>query len=328
MQIGILGMGRMGKGLTGRLLAAGHEVVAWNRSPEPVKEVAQQGAIAANSPEDLVQKLDTPRVVWVMLPSVNKEDPNGPTVTDGMIKTLLEVLEPNDILIDGGNSRWTKSEQHAEWCAAKGVRFLDIGTSGGILGPQKGYAMMAGGDESAWDHIQPLVTAMTPEQGGGYFGAAGAGHYVKMIHNSIEYGMMQAFAEGMNLLENGHYAGMDLAKVAHVWDSGSIVQSLLSELLAEALDEDPHLEQIGASVDENGEGQWSVEAALEKKIPYTVNSHAVFQRHNSKDLDEYANKTLAILRSKFGGHAVEKLGKAKAKRQLKSLATKPAAKTK
>lgn len=310
MQIGMLGLGRMGQGLTKRLLDGGHEVVAWNRSPEPVQEAVKAGAVAAESPEDLVQKLAAPRVVWVMLPSVNKEDPSAPTVTDNMIKQLLEVLEPDDILIDGGNSRWTKSQEHATWCAAKKVRFLDIGTSGGILGPTKGYAMMAGGDESAWNHIQPMVTVMTPENGGGYFGAPGAGHYVKMIHNAIEYGMMQAFAEGMNLLENGQYAGMDLAKVAHVWDAGSIVQSLLSELLAEALDEDPHLEQIGDEVDENGEGQWAAEAALEKKIPFLVNTAAVFQRHNSKDYDEYANKTLAILRKKFGGHAVQAAKKA------------------
>lgn len=305
MQIGILGMGRMGKGMTGRLLKAGHEVVAWNRSPGPVAEVAKDGATAAESPEDLVKKLAAPRVVWVMLPSVNKEDPEAPTVTDEMIDRLLKVLEKDDILIDGGNSRWTKSEEHDRLCKEKEVRFLDIGTSGGVLGPRMGYAMMAGGDESAWDHIAPLIEAMTPENGGGYFGAAGAGHYVKMVHNSIEYGMMQAFGEGMNLLANGHYPDMDLDKVVHVWDAGSIVRSLLSELLAEALDEDPHLEKIGDEVDENGEGQWSAEAALEKKIPYTVNAHAVFQRHNTKGRDEFANKTLAILRNKFGGHAVE-----------------------
>ncbi len=306
MQIGILGLGRMGQGMTKRLLAGGHEVVVWNRSSEPVAEAVVAGAVAAETPEDLVEKLSTPRVVWVMLPSVNKEDPAAKTVTDEMIERLLGSLSAEDILIDGGNSRWTKSQQHDAWCKEKSVRFLDIGTSGGILGPKKGYAMMAGGDASAWEHIQPLVESMTPKNGGGYFGAAGAGHFVKMVHNAIEYGMMQAFAEGMNLLENGQYAGMDLAQVAHVWDSGSIVQSLLSELLAEALDEDPHLEKIGGTVDENGEGQWAAEAALEKKIPFLVNTAAVFQRHNSKQFDDYANRTLAILRNKFGGHAVEK----------------------
>lgn len=305
MHIGILGIGRMGKGMTGRLLASGHEVVAWNRSPEPAQEVAKDGAVAAESVEDLVRKLAKPRVVWVMLPSVNKDDPNGPTVTDQMIEQLLGLLEPDDILIDGGNSRWTKSQEHDRLCREKQVRFLDIGTSGGVLGPRMGYAMMAGGDESAWNHIAPLVDAMTPEHGSGYFGPAGAGHYVKMVHNSIEYGMMQAFGEGMNLLANGHYPDMDLAKVAHVWDAGSIVRSLLSELLAEALDEDPTLERIGDEVDENGEGRWSAEAALDKQLPYTVNAHAVFQRWNTKQRDEFANKVLAILRAKFGGHAVQ-----------------------
>ena len=305
MQLGLLGLGRMGQGLAGRLLAAGHEVVAWNRSPEPLAEAAKAGAVAADSPEDLVAKLAKPRVVWVMLPSVNKENPDAPTVTDETIDRLLESLEEGDILIDGGNSRWTKSQEHDKLCRAKGVRFLDIGTSGGVLGPRMGYAMMAGGDESAWKHIQPLVDAMTPENGGGYFGSAGAGHYVKMIHNSIEYGMMQAFGEGMNLLANGHYPEVDLAKVAHVWDAGSIVRSLLSELLAEALDEDGRLKRIGDEVDENGEGRWSAEAALDKRIPYTVNGHAVFQRWNTTGRDEFANKTLAILRNKFGGHAVE-----------------------
>jgi 6-phosphogluconate dehydrogenase len=306
MQIGILGLGRMGQGMTQRLLAGGHDVVVWNRSPEPVSEAVNTGAVAAASPEEVITKLSTPRVVWVMLPSINKEDPAAKTVTDEMIERLLGSLEAEDILIDGGNSRWTKSQQHDAWCKEKNVRFLDIGTSGGILGPKKGYAMMAGGDQSAWDYIQPLIASMTPQDGGGHFGSAGAGHFVKMVHNAIEYGMMQAFAEGMNLLENGQYAGMDLAQVAHVWDSGSIVQSLLSELLAEALDEDPHLERIGGVVDENGEGQWAAEAALEKKIPFLVNTAAVFQRHNSKEFDDYANRTLAILRNKFGGHAVEK----------------------
>jgi 6-phosphogluconate dehydrogenase len=305
MQLGILGLGRMGMGMTKRLLEAGHEVVAWNRSPEPTAEAVKLGATGTDSPEDLVQKLVKPRVVWVMLPSVNKEDPDAPTVTDEMIDRLLEVLEPDDILIDGGNSRWTKSQEHDRLCKEKGVRFLDIGTSGGVLGPRMGYAMMAGGDESAWKHMQPLINAMTPKDGGGYFGPAGAGHYVKMVHNSIEYGMMQAFGEGMNLLANGHYPEMDLDKVVHVWDAGSIVRSLLSELLAEALDEDPRLEKIGDEVDENGEGRWSAEAALEKQIPYSVNAQAVFQRWNTKQRDEFANKTLAILRNKFGGHAVE-----------------------
>ncbi|MDZ4248056.1 MAG: decarboxylating 6-phosphogluconate dehydrogenase [Patescibacteria group bacterium] len=313
MQIGILGMGRMGKGLAARLLKDDHEVVVWNRTPEAAEEVAKDGATAAQSVEEVIEKLDKPRVIWVMLPSVNKEDPDAPTVTDETIDKLTKLLDKDDILIDGGNSRWTKSQEHDRLCRAKGIRFLDIGTSGGVLGPRIGYAMMAGGDESAWDHIQPLVKSMTPEGGGGYFGPAGAGHYVKMIHNSIEYGMMQAFGEGMNLLANGHYPDVDLAKVAHVWDAGSIVRSLLSELLAEALDEDGRLKKIGDEVDENGEGRWSAEAALEKRIPYTVNGHAVFQRWNTTGRDEFANKTLAILRNKFGGHAVEEKKPAKKK---------------
>ncbi len=312
MQIGILGMGRMGKGIASRLLRNGHEVVAWNRTPEAAEEVAKEGALAAKTVEEVIEKLKKPRVVWVMLPSVNKEDPSAPTVTDLMIAKLAELLDTDDILIDGGNSRWTMSQAHDRLCRENGIRFLDIGTSGGVLGPRIGYAMMAGGDESAWDHIQPLVQAMTPkgngpdQSGAGYFGPAGAGHYVKMVHNSIEYGMMQAFGEGMNLLANGHYPDVDLAKVAHVWDAGSIVRSLLSELLAEALDEDGRLTKIGGEVDENGEGQWSAEAALEKKIPYAVNAQAVFQRWNTKQRDDFANRTLAILRQKFGGHAVTK----------------------
>lgn len=309
MQIGILGMGRMGKGLAARLLKDGHEVVAWNRSPEPVKEIAKKGAVAAKTVEEVVEKLaqksDVPRVVWVMLPSVNKDDSDAPTVTDETIEKLAGLLDQDDILIDGGNSRWTKSQEHDRLCKEQGVRFLDIGTSGGVLGPRIGYAMMAGGDESAWKHIRPLVKSMTPEGGAGYFGPAGTGHYVKMVHNSIEYGMMQAFGEGMNLLANGHYPDVDLAKVAHVWDAGSIVRSLLSELLAESLDEDGRLKKIGGEVDENGEGRWSAEAALDKQIPYTTNSHAVFQRWNTKQRDEFANKVVAILRNKFGGHAVE-----------------------
>ncbi len=304
MQIGILGMGRMGKGIASRLLEAGHEAVVWNRTPEAAEEVGNAGAVVAKTVEDVVAKLEKPRVVWVMLPSVNKEDPNAPTVTDKMIAKLTELLDQDDILIDGGNSRWTMSQAHDRLCREQGIRFLDVGTSGGVLGPRIGYAMMAGGDESAWKHIQPLVQAMTPEGGAGYFGPAGAGHYVKMVHNSIEYGMMQAFGEGMNLLANGHYPDVDLAKVAHVWDAGSIVRSLLSELLAEALDEDGRLTKIGGEVDENGEGRWSAEAALEKKIPYAVNTQAVFQRWNTKQRDDFANRTLAILRKKFGGHAI------------------------
>ncbi len=303
MQLALIGLGRMGQGLTKRLLDAGHDVVTWNRSAEPMAEAAAAGATTTDSPVAAARQLTAPRVVWVMLPSVNKEHPDQPTVTDDMLHTLLPELAAGDILIDGGNSRWTKSQQHADWCAEKGVRFLDIGTSGGILGPRKGYATMVGGDESAYHEIEPILKAVSPPGGYGYFGPAGAGHYVKMVHNAIEYGMMQAFAEGMNLLEHGDYAGMDLAKVAEVWNAGSIVQSLLSELLAEALAADPHLTGIGDAVDENGEGQWAAEAALAHKVPFLVNTAAVYQRHNSKGFDQYANKTLAILRAKFGGHA-------------------------
>lgn len=314
MQLGLLGLGRMGRGMTARLLAGGHQVVVWNRSVGRVQEAAKQGARAAKSPEAVVGKLQPPRVVWLMLPSVNNQDPAAPTVTDEMVQRVLKVLSPGDTLIDGGNSRWTKSQQHDAWCKEKQVRFLDIGTSGGVLGPERGYAMMAGGDRSAWQDIQPLVADLAPPDGAGYFGPAGAGHYVKMVHNAIEYGMMQAFAEGMNLLERGHYAGLDLAKVASVWNSGSIVQSLLSELLAEALADDPKLAGIGVEVDENGEGQWAAEAALAKKIPFTTNTFAVYQRHNSKGFDEYANKTLAILRNKFGGHAIRSAAKPKTRK--------------
>ncbi len=300
MEIGFAGLGRMGKNMAIRALRDGHKVIAYNRSPEPREEVAKHGAIPVTSLKELAEKLQHPKAIWIMMPH---------TITDDVIKELLPHLKEGDIIIDGGNSFFKDSQRRYNELKAKGIRFLDIGTSGGIVAAERGYCMMVGGDKDAYEHIEPLLKSLAILDGYLYVSEAGSGHFVKMVHNAIEYGMMQSIGEGFNLMENGPYKDLDLARVAKLWNNGSIISSFLVEMTQNALEEDKKLEKIEGFVEDSGEGKWAIQTALEHSVPVETISQALFARYNSRKLGTFAHKILAAQRNKFGGHAVKEAGK-------------------
>ena len=323
MQIGMIGLGRMGGNLARRLMQHGHEAVVYDAQADAVRQLAAEGAVAALDLAQLVARLARPRAVWVMLPAGE--------ATARTIAALEEVLAPGDTVIDGGNSHFHDDVRHAAQLAARGIRYLDVGTSGGVWGLERGYCLMIGGDRSAAEDLDPIFRALAPglgsaertpgresgtragstaEQGYLYTGPAGSGHFVKMIHNGIEYGMMQAFAEGMDILRGAggdsvpperRYA-LDLADVAEVWRRGSVVSSWLLDLTAIALAEDPHLERYSGHVSDSGEGRWTVHAAIEEAVPAPVLTSALYARFRSRQAASYADKLLSAMREQFGGH--------------------------
>ncbi|MFH1408496.1 MAG: phosphogluconate dehydrogenase (NAD(+)-dependent, decarboxylating) [Nanoarchaeota archaeon] len=299
MEIGFLGLGRMGKNMVCRLLDGGHKVVAWNRHKDPVLEVAEKGAMPAKNIPDLFKQLKArPRVVWSMLPSGE--------VSEKMLKKVARRLKKGDILIDGGNSNFHDSMRLHDLFAKKGIRFLDIGVSGGLVGAKKGYCMMAGGETKAWQHILPMIKSMCVKDGFGHMGPSGSGHYVKMVHNAIEYGMMQAMAEGFDLLGNGRFKDLNLQKVASVWGHGSIVQSFILDMAEQALAKDRKLNYLKPFVDDSGEGRWSAKEALDQGVPFVVNTYATHARFASRDKNSTAMRLLAAIRTEFGGHEIMK----------------------
>jgi len=297
MQIAIVGLGKMGGNMVRRLLAGGHEVVAWDRDASVVTNLASEGAVAATSLADLVAKLSAPRAVWVMVPA------GAPT--ESTIQQLSMLLSADDIVIDGGNSNYKDSIRRSNELATKKIRFLDAGTSGGIWGLEVGYCLMVGGDESAYDHLLPVLRTLAPKEGLDYFGPAGAGHYVKMVHNGVEYAMMQAYAEGFELLKECEYK-FDLRKVTHVWNHGSVVRSWLCELAESAFTNDPELEGIKAYVADSGEGRWTVDEAVRLGVSTPAIALSLFTRFASRKDSAFGLRVLAALRSEFGGHAVKK----------------------
>lgn len=297
-EIGFIGLGRMGKHMVLRLLKSKHKVIVWNRSKSKVDEVVKKGAIAAKNPEDLVKKLKgKPKIVWLMLPSGK--------VTSDMIKLVSSKLKKGDILIDGGNANFHDSISRSKALQKKGIQFMDVGTSGGLVAATKGYCMMIGGPKEAYDYAESVFAGMCVKNGYGYMGPGGAGHYVKMVHNSIEYGMMQAMAEGFDLLKNGRFEDLDLKTVTNVWNHGSIIESFLMQMAANALSKDGHLAYLEPYVDDTGEGRWAAFEAMEFSVPFTVNTHALYTRYSSRDKDSFAHKMLAALRNEFGGHAIK-----------------------
>ncbi len=289
-------MGRMGLNMTRRLLEGGHEVVANNRTPNKIREAEGYGAIGADSYADLVAKLAPPRVVWLMVPSGD--------VTEAAVVEMAGLLEKGDLLIDGGNSRWTDSVRRHAYCEERGLKFLDIGTSGGIWGLKIGYCMMAGGSKDAFAMVEPAVATMAPPDGYKLVGAAGAGHFSKMIHNGIEYGMMQAYAEGFEILKASGF-DYDLSGLAHLWNQGSVVRSWLLELAEDAFRKDADLSGIQGYVEDSGEGRWTVFEAINRNVPAPVLTQALYTRFASRQDDSFAAKVLAALRNEFGGHAVK-----------------------
>ena len=280
-----------------RLVRSGeHRVVAGNRSPGPVDEVVSEGAEGAYSMEELVQKLEAPRVVWIMVPA-------GDATEQALLK-FADLMDEGDILIDGGNSYFRDSVRRAKMLRERDLRFLDAGTSGGVWGLQVGYCLMVGGDSSAYEHVEPALKTLAPENGYAYLGEAGAGHFVKMIHNGVEYGMMQAYAEGFEILEKSQY-DFDLRAISSLWNQGSVVRSWLLELAESAFEKDGHLESIRGYAEDSGEGRWTVLEAINEDVPANVIAGSLFARFSSRQDDSFAMKVIAALRGEFGGHAVQ-----------------------
>jgi 6-phosphogluconate dehydrogenase len=297
MQIAIIGLGKMGGNMVKRLLGGGHEVVGFDRDPAVVEALTKAGMKGASSLKDVVSKLNGPRAVWVMVPA------GGPT--ESTIHELAGLMSPNDIIIDGGNSNFRDSQRHAKELEAQKIRFLDAGTSGGIWGLEVGYCLMVGGDKSAYEQILPALTTLAPKDGLGYFGSAGAGHYVKMVHNGIEYAMMQAYAEGFELLKECEYK-FDLRQVTKVWNRGSVVRSWLCELAERAFNKDPELKELKAFVNDSGEGRWTVDECVRLAVNAPAITMSLFARFASRKDNAFGLRVLAALRNEFGGHAVTK----------------------
>ncbi|MFF1596887.1 phosphogluconate dehydrogenase (NAD(+)-dependent, decarboxylating) [Streptomyces mirabilis] len=289
MQLGLIGLGKMGGNMRERIRRAGHTVVGYDRNPE-VSDVS--------SLTELVSALEGPRVVWVMVPAG--------AATQSTIDQLSELLEPGDTVVDGGNSRWTDDEKHAEELAAKGIGFVDAGVSGGVWGLKNGYALMVGGDAENIAKVQPIFDALKPEGDAGFVhaGKVGAGHFSKMVHNGIEYAMMQAYAEGWELLEKVHSV-TDVREVFRSWQEGTVIRSWLLDLAVNALDDDEHLEKLRGYADDSGEGRWTVEAAIDNAVPLPAITASLFARFASRQDDSPQMKMIAALRNQFGGHAVE-----------------------
>jgi 6-phosphogluconate dehydrogenase len=297
MELGMIGLGRMGANMTERLVLGGHRVISYDRSAEAIQRVVDKGAVGAHSLADFVKQLSLPRVIWLMVPS---GDP-----VDQTLEQLLPNLAKGDILIDGGNSNYKDSIRRAEKLAAQGMHFVDAGTSGGVWGLQNGYCMMVGGATAIVDRLAPIFTTLAPKDGYLHVGPNGAGHFVKMIHNGIEYGMMQAYGEGFELLKASQF-DLDLAKISHLWNQGSVVRSWLLELAENAFAKDAKLDSIKGYVEDSGEGRWTVAEAIEKSVPAPVLMLSLFARFTSRQEDSFSAKVVAALRNEFGGHAVKK----------------------
>ena len=324
MQLGVIGLGRMGGNIVRRLEKAHHQCVVYDQNPSAVQALAKEGAKGSRDLKELVAKLDKPRAIWVMLPSG--------AITEETVQQLGELLAAGDIVIDGGNSFFKDDIRRAALLRKKGIRYVDCGTSGGVWGLERGYCMMIGGDKEAVDHLDPIFAALAPgagdipktpgrekrdprvERGYVHCGPNGSGHFVKMVHNGIEYGMMQAYAEGFNILRNAtseqlpeaQRFTLDLADVAEVWRRGSVISSWLLDLTSMALAEDEKLDAYTGFVEDSGEGRWTVMAAIEEAVPAEVLSAALYARFRSREKDSFADKMLSAMRKKFGGHVEPK----------------------
>jgi len=297
MDIGFIGLGKMGMNMVTRLSQGGHRVVAYDRTADLITEAGSKGATGATSLEDLISKLPKPRAVWVMVPS---GDP-----TEDTIRHLSTILDKDDIVIDGGNTKFHDDVRRAADLQKRSIHYVDAGTSGGIWGLQIGYCLMVGGEKGPVTHLAPIFTTLAPENGWAHVGGHGAGHYVKMVHNGIEYSMMQGYAEGFELMSKSEY-NLDLANIADLWMHGSVVRSWLLELAAGALKDDPKLEGLKGYVQDSGEGRWMLMDALDKDVPVPTLATALFTRFRSRQEESFSEKMLAALRNAFGGHSVKR----------------------
>ena len=297
MRIGMVGLGRMGANMTTRLLRGGHEVVAFDVDAATVKKAADGGAVPASSLAELVGKLDAPRTVWTMVPAGE--------ITAVTINDLTGLLTEGDTVVDGGNSRYTDSIQRGEELGEKGISFLDAGTSGGIWGLEGGYCLMVGGDKEAFEKVEPIFATLAPENGYAHVGPSGSGHFTKMVHNGIEYALMQAYGEGFELLHESEF-DLDAGQIAQLWRHGSVVRSWLLDLAANAFEGDHDLEDVAPYIEDSGEGRWTLNYAIENAVPVPTIATALFARFASRQDASFAGKVIAALRKEFGGHETRK----------------------
>jgi len=300
MQLGMIGLGRMGGNMAERLRLGGHQVVGFDFNSEAVKRLSASGNVGVSTLEDLAKKLEGRKAIWIMVPQ-------GKPV-DETIAKLEALINPGDILIDGGNSNYKDTIRRHGEITAKGYQFVDVGTSGGVWGLKEGYSMMIGGDKEAVDYLRPIFETLAPakDKGWGHVGPSGSGHFVKMVHNGIEYGMMQAFAEGFTIMERKEELHLDLAQIAKIWQHGSVVRSWLLDLTADALEKNPALEGLEAYVEDSGEGRWTVTEAIDLNVSAPVITEALLRRIRSREENNFTDRMLAIMRNQFGGHAVKK----------------------
>lgn len=296
MQLGIVGLGRMGGNMAKRLMEHGHTVVAYDRSPEAVQRLVGDGAIGADSLADLVGKLSAPRVVWIMVPAGNP--------TEETINAVAQAMEPGDLVIDGGNSNFRDGMRRGESLAARGLRFADAGTSGGVWGLKNGYCLMVGGTPEAIALAEPIFRDLAPPGGFLHTGPVGSGHFVKMVHNGIEYGLLAAYGEGFEIMQASEFS-LDLPAISKLWLNGSVVRSWLLELLSDAYSKNPALEGIRGYVDDSGEGRWTVQEAIGENVPAPIITLSLLQRLASRQEESYSAKVIAALRNEFGGHAIK-----------------------
>ncbi len=300
MELGMIGLGRMGGNMAQRLVRGGHRVAGFARNPDTLKEIKGKGIVPASTLEALVNELKSPRTIWLMVPA-------GAPV-DETITALWPLLIPGDIIIEGGNSNYKDTQRRAQMLATSKIHYVDVGTSGGVWGLQNGYSIMVGGDEQVVEGLRPIfeTLAPAPDKGWGRVGPSGAGHFTKMIHNGIEYGMMQAYGEGFAILRHKKELNLDLHQIAEIWRDGSVVQSWLLDLTAAALAENPGLEGIAPYVADSGEGRWTVAEAIDLNVAAPVITLALLQRLQSRDAESFSNKLLSALRNQFGGHEMKK----------------------
>ncbi len=298
MQLAMIGLGRMGGNMTERLMRDKHQVVAFDRTPEVIQKYVKLGAVGASSPADICSKLSAPRIAWIMVPA-------GKPVDD-MIAALLLGMSQGDVIIDGGNSNFHDSMRRAADLEQKGIHFVDSGTSGGIWGLENGYCLMIGASDEVFALCEPIFKSLAPPDGYGHMGPPGSGHYVKMIHNGIEYGALQAYAEGYEILHASKDFKLDLHQISKVWNHGSVVRSWLNELAELAFAHDPNLDQLKGFVEDSGEGRWTVQEAIDLDVPAPVITLSLLARLRSRQTDSFSAKVIAALRNEFGGHAVKK----------------------
>ncbi|NMW20205.1 MAG: decarboxylating 6-phosphogluconate dehydrogenase [Chlorobiaceae bacterium] len=294
MNVGFVGLGKMGFNIVEHLLECDHNLVVFDLSEEVVAALAEKGAVASSSLQELAGVLQSPRILWLMVPA---GDP-----VDSTLETLIPLLQPGDIVIDGGNSHYTDSEKRAAYLHEKGIYFLDAGTSGGLEGARNGACIMVGGDKTAYDVIEPLLKDLCVEKGYGYMGKSGSGHFAKMVHNGVEYGMMQALGEGFDLLASSGY-DFNLEEVSRVWAHGSVIRGWLMDLMLQAFHKDPKLDYLSGRIADSGEGRWTVEAALKHEVSIPVIAASLFSRYRSRAEDNLSDRVVAALRHEFGGHA-------------------------